>query len=473
MRKIILFLSFMFLVTSAVNAVTLIWTDDFDGTALSQDWEPMIGDGTSYGLPAGWGNLELQYYTDRPENLYVSDGLLHIVAQDELYEGHDYTSARIRTRYEQDFLYGRLEASIKLPTGKGMWPAFWMMPTYDVYGTWAASGEIDIVEAFIDEDFPSRISGTIHYGGEWPDQVKTSFTYAEGQNPKKMTDFSQEFHVYAIEWEPEEIRFYYEGTLYGTATNWWSSGGAFPAPFDQYFHFLLNVAVGGEAVGPPDATTPFPQEMLVDYVRVYNLESVVCGDGTCDAGEDQCNCSDDCGTPAATETNCTDGFDDDCDTYTDCFDSDCDTDPACIGSYCGDGTCDEGENQCNCPDDCGTPPSTENCSDGIDNDCDTYVDCDDSDCSAVPACVSSYCGDGTCDQDEDQCNCSDDCGTPPSSEATCDDGIDEDCDGNTDCDDIDCDGDPACPDCGEKGDLCTSDADCCSNDCNTRKGTCK
>jgi hypothetical protein len=136
------------------------------------------------------------------------------------------------------------------------------------------------------------------------------------------------------------------------------------------------------------------------------------------------------------------------------------------GSYCGDGTCDPGEDQCNCSDDCGTPPSTEtNCSDGIDNDCDGDTDGDDSDCS------SSYCGDGTCDPGEDQCNCSDDCGTPPSSESICDDGIDEDCDGNTDCDDIDCDGDPACPDCGVRGDACVDGSDCCSGRC--IRGTCK
>ena len=144
------------------------------------------------------------------------------------------------------------------------------------------------------------------------------------------------------------------------------------------------------------------------------------------------------------------------------------------GSYCDDGTCDPGEDQCNCPEDCGTPPSTEtDCTDGIDEDCDTYTDCDDSDCDTDPACIDPYCGDETCDPGEDQCNCPDDCGTPPSTETSCTDGIDNDCDLDTDCDDIDCDGDPACPDCGLPGDPCTTGADCCSGRCNTGLGQCK
>jgi beta-glucanase (GH16 family) len=141
------------------------------------------------------------------------------------------------------------------------------------------------------------------------------------------------------------------------------------------------------------------------------------------------------------------------------------------GSYCGDGTCDPGEDQCNCSDDCGTPPSTEtSCSDGIDNDCDTYTDCDDSDCDGDPACPS--CGDGTCDPGEDQCNCPEDCGTPPSTETSCTDGIDNDCDTYTDCDDSDCDGDPACPECLPKGAACTDNSECCSGTC-LPAGKCK
>ena len=141
------------------------------------------------------------------------------------------------------------------------------------------------------------------------------------------------------------------------------------------------------------------------------------------------------------------------------------------GPVCDDGTCDAGEDQCNCPEDCGAPPSTETtCDDGIDEDCDNYTDCDDSDCLGDPACPT--CGDANCDPGEDQCNCPDDCGTPPSTETSCTDGVDNDCDNYTDCDDSDCDGDPACPDCVAKGGACTDNADCCSGNC-LPAGRCK
>ena len=140
-------------------------------------------------------------------------------------------------------------------------------------------------------------------------------------------------------------------------------------------------------------------------------------------------------------------------------------------SYCGDGTCDPGEDECNCSSDCGTPPA-EICDNGSDEDCDGDVDCDDADCTSDPACQSSsFCGDGTCDPDEDQCNCSNDCGTPPATETNCSDGINEDCDANTDCADPDCSGDPACPSCLPNGSSCSDDSECCSNKC--RGGKCR
>lgn len=265
-------------------------------------------------------------------------------------------------------------------------------------------------------------------------------------------------------------------------------------------------------------------EIQVNATRPDRSE--VCGNQTCGSTENQCNCPDDCGTPPSTESNCTDGIDEDCDTYTDCDDSDCTSDPACIVTYCGDGTCDPDEDQCNCPDDCGTPPSAESsCTDGIDNDCDADTDCDDADCSSDLGCtcgngicdqgedcntcsadcisrtsppkfayccgdgvcegaedsiicaidcgVPAICGDGTCDAGEDKCSCPDDCGEPLSAETNCTDGMDEDCDGDTDCGDSDCDGDPACPSCKVKGEPCATNEECCSNQCHPVKGTCK
>jgi beta-glucanase (GH16 family) len=241
----------------------LIWSDEFDGTSLNlANWEHMIGDGSAYGIP-GWGNNELQYYTDRPENVTVSGGNLSIIARQENFAGHSYTSARLRTRNKQDFLYGRLEARIKLPDGgQGIWPAFWMLPTPSTYGGWAASGEIDIMETV---NVPTTIHGTIHHGGQWPGNTSTGGSTG-GFN------FSDDFHVYAIEWDPDQIRWYLDGVQYFvvSSSTWFSTAdpGNARAPFDLPFHFLLNVAVGGNWPGPPDGSTTFPTSMMVDWVRV-------------------------------------------------------------------------------------------------------------------------------------------------------------------------------------------------------------
>lgn len=235
----------------------LVWSDEFDGTQLNTaNW--------SYQIMGDGGNNEWQYYTSRPQNSWVSGGCLTIQANKENYyaEGrtYNYTSARLRTGGKQEFLYGRMEGRIKLPKGQGIWPAFWMMPADNVYGGWAASGEIDIMES-VNQAF--SVYGTLHYGGSWPNNQHSGCPYGNG------TDFSQAFHVYAIEWEPNEFRWYVDGHLFCTRTNWWSSGGDYPAPFDQPFYFILNVAVGGNWPGYPDETTTFPQRMVVDWIRVY------------------------------------------------------------------------------------------------------------------------------------------------------------------------------------------------------------
>lgn len=244
----------------------LVWSDEFDGTALNTNiWEPLIGDGCFYGI-CGWGNNEWQWYTSRPENIEVADGYLKIIARNDNWQGHAYTSARLRTLNNADFRYGRLEARIKLPRGQGIWPAFWMLPTGSPYGGWPFSGEIDIMEAI---NNVNAIHGTIHYGNP---KGEAGGTYYPS------VDVSQTFNVYAIEWEPTEIRWYFNGINYSTVTDntWYTSSSNDPgAPFNQNFHFLLNVAIGGNWPGYPDASTQFPQELVVDYVRVYEL----CGDG--------------------------------------------------------------------------------------------------------------------------------------------------------------------------------------------------
>ena len=239
----------------------LVWSDEFEGSSLNAlNWSYDIGDGCPE--LCGWGNNELEYY--RTENVSVSGGYLTIEAREESYAGHDYTSGKIHSRDKQEFLYGKMEARMKLPTGQGIWPAFWMMPADSVYGGWAASGEIDIMEMI---NQATRVYGTLHYGGSYPNNDSDGCSYSNG------TDFSQDFHVYSIEWEPTVFRWYVDGQLYCTKISWWSSGGNYPAPFDQPFYFILNLAVGGNWPGYPDETTVFPQQYVIDWVRVYQNTS--------------------------------------------------------------------------------------------------------------------------------------------------------------------------------------------------------
>jgi beta-glucanase (GH16 family) len=246
----------------------LAWSDEFDLPMInSANWTHQImGDG---------GNQELQYYTSRPVNSRVENGHLVIEARREDYQvggqTYKFTSARLRTAGKQDFLYGKIEARIKLPKGAGMWPAFWMMPTDSVYGGWAASGEIDIMESANDMYI---IGGTIHYGGASPNNVYSGTIYSNGM------DFSADYHIYSIEWEPTVMRWYVDGGIpYFTKTNWWTGSktdnGTFPAPFNQRFHILLNLAVGGTYTGIynwQNVTTNLPQQMLIDWVRVYQKD---------------------------------------------------------------------------------------------------------------------------------------------------------------------------------------------------------
>ncbi len=233
----------------------LVIQDEFNvnGAPNSALWGYDIGTGTN-----GWGNNELQYYTDRPENVTVQNGYLLITARKESYEGSAYTSARLLTKGKFEQAYGRFETRMRLPWGQGIWPAFWMLGADIDTNPWPGAGEIDIME--YRGQNPKIMLGTVHGPG-----------YSGGQSISKSYElkndrFDTGFHVFGIEWGPEYINFYVDDVLYNQIT---------PADvpgqwvFNKPFYILINVAVGGSFVGSPDSETVFPQTMLVDYVRVY------------------------------------------------------------------------------------------------------------------------------------------------------------------------------------------------------------
>jgi len=247
------------------DVLTLVWADEFNAVQLDPEvWFFETGDGSRYGIP-GWGNNERQYYL--PDNAWLGNGLLTIEARRESSNSYSYTSARINTRDRFAFRYGRIEARMRLPGGQGLWPAFWLLPQDDRYGSWAASGEIDIMEAVnLAGAGGNQVHGTIHYGGSWPANVSVSDGYLVP------SDATAEFHTYALEWDAAEIRWYVDDVIYAMRNTWYSTGAAFPAPFDQPFYILFNVAVGGNWPGDPEASTVFPVTMEIDWVRVYTGE---------------------------------------------------------------------------------------------------------------------------------------------------------------------------------------------------------
>jgi beta-glucanase (GH16 family) len=245
------------------GALRLVWSDEFNAARLDpQDWYFESGDGSQYGIP-GWGNNELQWYL--PDSAELRNGALVITARKESRNGKSYTSARINTRDRFAFRHGRIEARIRMPKGQGLWPAFWLLPQDNAYGTWAASGEIDVVEATNPgASGGNTIYGTLHYGGQYPANRSSGEQYAVS------TDITADFHTYALEWDPFEIRWYVNGILFAVRNTWYTTAVPFPAPFDKPFYILLNLAVGGNFPGPPSASTVFPVSMEVDYVRVYS-----------------------------------------------------------------------------------------------------------------------------------------------------------------------------------------------------------
>ena len=242
---------------------TLAWSDEFNGPNGSavdaSKWVQETGGN-------GWGNDELEYYTRRPQNAYQQDGNLVIKALQEKYTGSDgvtrnYTSARLKTLGRFSQTYGRFEARIKIPRGQGIWPAFWMLGNDIDKPGWPDCGEIDIMENIGKE--PALVHGTIH-GPGYSGAHGIGGPYGVSGGPA----IADDFHVFAVEWEPNAIRFYVDEHLYTTRTPADLPKGA-KWVYDHPFFLLLNVAVGGNWPGSPDASSVFPQEMLVDYVRVY------------------------------------------------------------------------------------------------------------------------------------------------------------------------------------------------------------
>ncbi len=242
----------------------LTWSDEFSGADGSTPDPTKWVLETGAGNPVGWGNNELESYTSRPENVKVEGGNLVITAIQEDYTGTDgilrqYTSARIKTQHLMEQKYGRFEARIKIPEGQGIWPAFWMLGNNCAVNPWPACGEIDIMENIGKE--PSIVHGSLHQAGY---DSTAPYTISSGK-------FADDFHVYAVEWEADAIRFYVDDHLYDTRTPANLSAGTTWA-FNHPFFIILNVAVGGYWPGDPDGTTSFPQKMLVDYVRVYTKQ---------------------------------------------------------------------------------------------------------------------------------------------------------------------------------------------------------
>lgn len=246
---------------------TSVWSDEFNGPDGSspdpKKWTYDLG-------RKGWGNQELECYTNRLQNAHIQGGNLVITAQKENFTCSDgltssYTSARLKTQGFFSQAYGRFEARIKIPAGQGMWPAFWMLGDNVTSVNWPACGEIDIMENIGKE--PGIVHGSLHGPGsaKRTSDATAPFSIPTGQN------FADSFHLYAVEWEPGVVRFHVDTNLYATFTqSQWPAGGTWV--FDHPFFVILNVAVGGTWPGSPDNTTQFPQQMLVDYVRVYTKQ---------------------------------------------------------------------------------------------------------------------------------------------------------------------------------------------------------
>jgi len=236
----------------------IVWSDEFNGSNINTKvWTFDLGNNN------GWGNNELEYYTANSRNAYVSNGLLHIAAVQQATNGFAYTSARMKTEGLFSRTYGRFEFRAKLPEGRGFWPALWLLGTNITTAGWPACGEIDVMEN--NGTNTSVVQGSLHSGSD----ETAIYTFPNGGS-------ATNFHVYTLDWAPGAIKWFVDGDLdyYETQTSWSSSAGPFPAPFNQPFFLIMNLAVGGSYVGNPSIpvinTSTFPAELQVDYVRIYS-----------------------------------------------------------------------------------------------------------------------------------------------------------------------------------------------------------
>ena len=260
------------------NPPGLLWSDEFDGDTLDMSkWSYELGnwklDADGNYVTNGWGNNEQEFYTD--SNTTVQDGILTIAARKEHYADavqgeYEYTSARLSTQHKFSVCGGRIAVRARCDAGKSLWPAIWMLPEDSVYGGWAASGEIDIMEGW--GSTPEKICGTIHFGDAWPNNtyLTNNYEFPAGAS-------SADWHTYAVEWERSEIRWYVDDVLYSTQSDWFSANHAYPAPFDQNFYIILNLAIGGHFDGvdgiyaDESVFADGEKHFDIDYVRVYSL----------------------------------------------------------------------------------------------------------------------------------------------------------------------------------------------------------
>ncbi len=247
-----------------IEGYEMVWNDEFNNDVInSSNWNFEIGTGNW-----GWGNGEHQYYTSRTENAFIEDGKLIIKALYENYSGSNYTSARMTTKNKGDWAYGKVLARIKVPEAGGTWPAFWMMPTNSVYGGWPNSGEIDIMEHYGCD--PGHVHSTVH---------NNTYNWNGGVPPTSYstyTNATSDFHIYEVEWTEDKMDFYVDGSYLGTYFK--TSGGWQQWPYDQEFYIILNLAIGSHFMACDTQNELFPQQLEIDYVRVYQLSNCISGD---------------------------------------------------------------------------------------------------------------------------------------------------------------------------------------------------